>query len=101
MMEDFITAAIATLENCNEEVRDCLQKIIVKGFDHVKIISTFREAVANSYGVSFAHVEGLKQADVVKLGLLTIAEPEVADAFKFHASQVDNVWALLLRGTGM
>ena len=98
MMEDFIIAAIATLEDCNDEVRDCLRKIIVKGFGHVSIISTFREAVAISYGVSFSHVANLKQSEVVRLGLLTIAEPEVADAFKFHASQVDQVWKLLLRG---
>jgi len=98
MMQDFIAAAVATLEDCNDEVRDCLRKIIVKGFGHVSIVSSFREAVALSYGVEFSHVEKLKQSEVVRLGLLTIGEPDVAEAFRFHASMVDQVWSLLLKG---
>ena len=97
-MRDFIDSAFDALENCTDEVRDCLRDIIIRGFAYCKITSGFRKAVAASYGVPLGQVEEMNQAEVINLGFLTLDEPGMTEAFRFHAELVDEVWNLLLQG---
>lgn len=96
MMRDFIEAAVATFGDCTEEVRECLRKIIVKGFSCVPVTPSFRETVADAYGVDFETVRQMKQSDLVRLGLLVVNEYQVREAYENHAELVDKFWGLLL-----
>ena len=98
MMSDFIRAALETFEDCNENVRECLRQIVVRGFALVPVTPTFRKVIAEAYGVEFETVETMGQNELVRLGLLVISEPEVSDAYKGHAEMVDQYWSLLLMG---
>ena len=92
MMQDFVEGAIAVLEDCSDEVRDCLSGILVKGFAYVKITQSFREIVSESFGVSLEQIQELADEDIVRLGLPHICERDIADSFRFHASLVDRLW---------
>ena len=100
-MREFIEAALSAFEDCTDEVRDTLRDIIRRGFAYCQITSNFRTAVADSYGVPLAQVESMEQTEVINLGYLTLDEPEVADAFRFHARLVDEVWNRLLQVEAM
>jgi hypothetical protein len=93
MMADFTEGAIACLSESSNEVRECLGDILVKGFAYVPITKYFREAIASSFAVPYDQVASLSQNDAVKLGVQSINEPEVLDAFRFHAQLVDDLWA--------
>ena len=96
MMKDFIEAAVATFGDCTEEVRECLRKIIVRGFKVVPVTPSFRETVADAYGVDYETVRQMKQSDLVRLGLLVINEHQIQTAYENHAHLVDQFWGLLL-----
>ena len=98
MMTEFLEGAFTCLDDCSQEVRDCLARIIVKGFDFVKITLNFRIIMAESFSVPLDQVLSLKQADVIKLGLTSLGEYRVREAFIFHAELVDKLWELQLKG---
>ena len=100
MMEEFVKGAIECLDDCTEEMRECLNNIILKGFRFVAITPIFRESISSSFDVPIEQVAELDQDDVVKLGLNSLNHAEVKDAFLFHASLVDEFWRLLLSGEG-
>lgn len=100
MMKEFVEGAIECLEDCSDEMKECLAKIIIKGFRFVSITPTFRESVSSSFDVPIEQVAELDQDDVVKLGLNSLNDAEVKDAFLFHASLVDELWRLQLSGEG-
>jgi len=101
MMREFVEGAIECLENCSDEMKECLAKIITKGFRFASITPSFRESVSTAFDVPIEQVAELDQDDVVKLGLNSLQTTEVKDAFLFHAEIVDEFWRLLLKGEGV
>jgi len=101
MMREFVEGAIECLDDCSDEIKECLAKIIIKGFRFVAITPSFRESVSTAFDVPIEQVAELDQDDVVKLGLGSLQTTEVKDAFLFHAEIVDELWRLLLKGEGV
>ena len=101
MMREFIAAAVVTFEECSEEVRECLRKIIVRGFEPVHVTPSFREAVAEAFGVDYETVAEMKQNDLVRMGLLVVLEPKVKEAYENHARLVDKFWGLLVNAEAL
>ena len=94
MMVDFQEAAFACLEDCSEELRTCLSNIIVKGFKKVPLTPFFKEAVGESFNIA-GQLPKLSDEEIIRLGLESLGEPEIRDAFRFHAELVDRYWAKL------
>jgi hypothetical protein len=101
MMRDFVAATLEAFDDCTEDMRECLRKIIVRGFAPVKVTPSFRAVIAEAFGVDFQTVETMKQNDLVRMGLLVMQEPEVVKAYQNHAELVDQFWGLLINAEAL
>ena len=101
MMSEFLEGAFTCIDDCSQEVQECLGRIIIKGFAFVSITPIFRETMANAFNVPVDQVLKLSQSDVIKLGLTSLGEKNVKDSFRFHAELVDELWRLQLKGEGV
>ena len=96
MRANFVRAALDffTSEEV-EALRSTVTEVIVQGFSKVPLTPSFREAVAEAFGTPCSEIATVPDCELVKLGLRSLDQPCVRDAFLFHAGLVDRFWLSL------